>query len=192
MEIGPIVCRLLVLLLLPFPPLSALGQLHGDPHPGPVHLTMDEKVKQADFVFIGKAIRLYFVDDDYNEIHVSNDQRGFVRTAMDVRVTKVLRAQASKLPQFVSIDIASGRSLIESQRQEYLGRELIYFTKAQTIDQVNQSKPVVRHYRPTIRALKGPIANPLPLEFLDEVMAGLQSNSTVETDARKSGTRGSP
>jgi len=170
------------------------------PHPGPESLTMDDKVNGAQYVFVGKAVRIYFVDKNYEEIKEPLTLSGFQPAVLEVNVQSTLYPSDWQPPEHVLVGISSSvrkegssSSMFQEQQERYVGRELIYFLNKQRItryaghDKTSQRRELlVRYYFPKFFPLKGPRDNPLQLSYLEQVKESVKRRLNNDRERSRS------
>ena len=174
-------CLLSLMLLAPLD--SAVGWL---PAEGPTSITMSEKIQASHFVFVGEALRVYFVDLNNVEVAEPLQSVGFSPAIVDIRVVEHLHPSATQLATTLRIRAVATPQTIESMRERYVGKRLIYFTRTTKVTLYfeqnhvtrRREEPEILHYLPLLRPMKGPWANPLPMDNLPEVRKSLAASPT--------------
>jgi hypothetical protein len=164
----------------------------GVPHPGPIYLSMDDKVNCAQYVVIARPVRIYFVDNDYKE-REPIVAAGFQRAAFDLEIEAVLYPPNTTQLKTAVLDDASSNnkyelreSMFEAQQRRYIGSREIYFLNSQQISHKGNdgvTLNLLRFFRPSFPAIRGPVENPLPLSYLTWVHESVLKR--IDTDQRR-------
>lgn len=141
--------------------------------------TVANKVNQAHFVFLGRAKRIYFVDERLAEI---SDEAASpaARARLAICEVEVLQtayppeAAADKLVKIAFLAMPGAD--VEGARKRLLGKEHVYFTRVEQVKRtyapdgtpVNLAKPAERHFYVKAAGFSGPLENPLPPSYWSE------------------------
>jgi hypothetical protein len=175
--------------------LCLLREAHATSPPtdAPERVTLEQRVKSADFIFVGVGRRIFFVDRGYNEVPVEKAANRYTLKAVVVEI-EVLRSlypaewregTTIRIPMMTSTEVqSSGTSQYMDLKSRYIGNEGIYFTRRTTIyDEVapdnrgvptRLKEPIRAHALSTLPGRTGPRENPLPMKYLDQVVASIK------------------
>lgn len=158
----------------------------------PAQVTLDQRVEAADFIFIGEARRVFFVDRRYREVpYEKAAQVNKVKAAMlEVQVLKPLFPQPWPGEVTALIPLTAWKGSQPGERGSYdelvdqhVGKRGIYFTSRTEIyyelptgDGVSNrlESRLFAHTRSTPAAQAGPKENPLALTYLEGVTTSVR------------------
>jgi hypothetical protein len=171
--------RGLVLLLVSMAvPVEEAGANGKQPVPKP--LTMEEKVRSSDIIFIGETVRVFFTDADRNELAAEPEIPLNAGSWLTVRVKKVLWNREAVNEGQITINHPTSGTSGSTLRGRYGGKDLIYFVRV-VRSRVNVSGRT--EVREVLRFTSGRwIVYPHPLEELNEVMSTIKLQQTWVTD----------
>ena len=148
---------------------------------------LDKRISDARHVFVGEAVRIYFVDRSYREtpyIRAAGD--GSVKSAMVVvKVVKPLHPAGAELPGQVLVPIETSRDAFSEGRSRYdrevdrlVGKQGIWFGEIVTRKDGNNRKaledPVTLLMTGPADAKRRPAATPLSINHLKQVTESIE------------------
>ena len=99
--------------------------------PIPKPLTMEEKVKGSDLIFIGETTRVFFADERGEELEVDPENPLYVGSWLRVKIKQVLwKSDSGKaFDGELTINYPTDGSAGSKLRERYLGKDWIYFVR---------------------------------------------------------------
>ncbi len=113
--------------------LSSVDARANGKKPVPKPLTMEEKIKASDLIFVGETIRVFFTDSEGNELKQDPENPLYSSTLMRVRVKKILHSKESQVDDEMTIYYPTGGSLGPFLRDRYVGKDWIFFIRFERV-----------------------------------------------------------
>ena len=176
-----------VLALLAECALASESKARKKPEPSLDTAALDKRITGAKHVFIGEGVRIYFVDRRYREtpyIRAAGD--GAVKQAMVVvKVVKLLQPAGVEVPAQVLVPIETSRDVYREERSRYdqeverlVGKQGIWFgeivTRKEGDDRKPLEEPVTVLQAVSADGKRRPVATPLSINHLKQVVAGIE------------------
>ena len=167
---------------------------------------LDKRVADARTIFVGDAVRIYFVDRRNQETpYIRAAGEGSAKSAMIlVKVTKVLHPANAEVPGRVFVPIetskgdifADGHSPYDEQVQRHVGKPGIWFGEIKVVSDFSDDKSGRKPLEDPIALLqswdakKKPVVNSLPIKQLKEVEASIGRIKLAKQTLAKEDTAG--